>query len=311
MSTVTELIVVEPASVQDVFTKIEKLDPILAQIKAKASSIVPDTSTAKGRAEIKSLAYQVTRTKTYLDGLGKDLVSDMKKLPAIVDASRKKVRDELDALAEQVRKPLTDWEAEQERLAAEQRALEEAEAMAKRLEADWELALLMNEKFDRDKADAQEREAREAREREERIAAAAKEAAERAAAAEIEDAKRREREAREAAERAEQARKDAEARAERDRIESEQRAELARKDAAHREEFARQNAIEQERKRAEEQRQQEEAERRKREADTAHRAEVNRAVLADLIAAGLNADQAKAVICAIVKNKVRHTAITY
>lgn len=167
----TELIVIEKASVHDVFTKADKLDPIIAQIRAMVSSVVPDTTTAKGRAEIKSRAYQVTRTKTYLDGLGKDLVAEMKKLPAIVDASRKRVRDEPDTLAEQVRKPLSDWEAEQERLAAEQRAREEA--------------------------------------------------------------------------------------------------------------------------------------------DMAHRAKINREVLADLMTAGLTEDQAKAVICAVVKNKVRHTAITY
>lgn len=311
MAESNELIVIEKASVHDVFTKADKLDPIIAQIRAMVSSVVPDTTTAKGRAEIKSRAYQVTRTKTYLDGLGKDLVAEMKKLPAIVDASRKRVRDELDTLAEQVRKPLSDWEAEQERLAAEQRAREEAEIMAKRIEADWELALLMNEKFDRDKADAKEREAREAREREERMVQAAREAAKRAAAAEVEAAQRREKEALEAAERAEQARKDAEARAELERKLSAEREEKARKDAEAKAEQARQSAIAEERRQQETDRQRAEQERQKREADMEHRAKINREVLADLMTAGLTEDQAKAVICAVVKNKVRHTAITY
>ncbi|EES5368095.1 cell envelope biogenesis protein TolA, partial [Escherichia coli] len=38
-------------------------------------SFVPDITTAKGRKEIAYLAYKVAQTKTYLDGLGKDLVA--------------------------------------------------------------------------------------------------------------------------------------------------------------------------------------------------------------------------------------------
>jgi colicin import membrane protein len=115
MSDVKELVVIEPANVLTVFTKPDQMDPILDRIFKEARSQVPDTSTAKGRAAIASLAYKVAQTKTYLDGLGKDLVAEMKKLPAVVDESRRNMRDKLDALKDEVRQPLTDWEAEQAR----------------------------------------------------------------------------------------------------------------------------------------------------------------------------------------------------
>lgn len=149
----TGLIVVEKTTAMAVFTESSKLDPLLAKITEKAKSLVPDTSTAKGRKEIASIAYQVARTKTYLDSLGKDLVDDLKEVPKKIDASRKKTRDYLDALAQEVRKPLDDWEAEQERISAEKKAKEEAELLAEQIETDHEIGLLLNREFDRQRAE--------------------------------------------------------------------------------------------------------------------------------------------------------------
>ncbi len=41
----------------------------------------PDIDTRKGRKAIASLAAKVARSKTYLDGLGKDLVAGWKRRP--------------------------------------------------------------------------------------------------------------------------------------------------------------------------------------------------------------------------------------
>ena len=75
----------------------------------------PSTATDKARKAIASQAYRVAQTKTYLDNLGKDEVARLKELPRQIDAARKVLRDELDALRDELRRPLTDWEAEQER----------------------------------------------------------------------------------------------------------------------------------------------------------------------------------------------------
>jgi hypothetical protein len=64
------LIVIEKSSVQNIFTEKSKIDRLLEEVRTKTLSIVPDVSTEQGRKNIKSLAYKVTKTKTYLDGMG-------------------------------------------------------------------------------------------------------------------------------------------------------------------------------------------------------------------------------------------------
>lgn len=92
------------------------LDEILSGIEGMARSITPDIGTAKGRREIASVAARVASSKTYLDGLGKDFVSGLKAQTKAVDAVRKDARDRLDALKEEVRRPLNAWEeAERDR----------------------------------------------------------------------------------------------------------------------------------------------------------------------------------------------------
>lgn len=86
------------------------LDAILARVEADARSLVPDITTVKGRSAIASTAARVTKTKTYLDAMGKDLTADLKRQTGAVDAERKAMRDRLDALKREVRKPLDDWE---------------------------------------------------------------------------------------------------------------------------------------------------------------------------------------------------------
>ena len=115
--TETALVVLEPTTVLAVFTEADKVDPILAAIKKIVAEFTPDTATANGRAEIASIAHKVARSKTYLGGIGKDLVDQYKEIPKKIDANRKRIRDELDALKDEVRRPLTKWEeSENERV---------------------------------------------------------------------------------------------------------------------------------------------------------------------------------------------------
>ena len=88
-----------------------QIDPILARIEAEVRSHAPDLTTDKGRKAIASLAYKVSQSKTALDNAGKKLTEDQKQAIAAVDAARKKIRDRLDLLRDEARKPLTDWEA--------------------------------------------------------------------------------------------------------------------------------------------------------------------------------------------------------
>ena len=96
-----------------VYTEEKGLEPWIEKIRAEALSLVPDTSTKKGRDAIASMAYKVRQAKSALDKVGKELVDRLKEQPKLVDAERKRMREALDALAEQVRKPLDEFEAKE------------------------------------------------------------------------------------------------------------------------------------------------------------------------------------------------------
>ena len=329
-----ELVKLDPATIQTVFTDAAQLDPILAQIAAGVRSCLSDVTTAKGRKEIVSRAFKVTKAKTYLDGLGKDLVADKKKEIGLVDASRKRMRDYLDDLAEETRKPVDDYEAEQAQLEQHRQEAESAAALAKEIEEKHELALFMNEKIDREKEEAKraaeqerlENEARIAREAAER---ATKEAQERAQA-EQDAAARREQDANDAAARAEQEKKEAEERAlqaekraTREREDAaaaaieakraeEARAAQAKKDADEREEQARIEATQASERRQRETAQAEADATSERERNKKHRLKIHTEAMQDLMTnAGLTHDQARAVVIAVGQKTVAHIAIAY
>ncbi|MFQ2114719.1 hypothetical protein ACK334_00225 [Aeromonas veronii] len=110
----TQLVVIEPTTAVALFTEGQGIAELLADIRQKATSLVPDITTTKGRKEIASVAYAVAKTKTYLEGFGKELTDKYKEIPKRIDANRKVLRDNLDALKDEVRAPLTKYEAAEE-----------------------------------------------------------------------------------------------------------------------------------------------------------------------------------------------------
>ena len=333
MSEITDLVVIEKTNALAVFTNQEQLDPLIEAIEKEARSLVPDLSTKKGRDAIASMAHKVARSKTYIDNAGKDLVAELKALPKQIDESRRLVRERLDALKDEVRRPLTEWEAEQERIKAEEamNAMhEEALVMnaefdrqrAAKIEADHEMALLMNEKIDRDREEARQKAEQAKREHEERIKREAEEKARReadeAAKREIEAAAAREREALlakelaereriESEQRAEREKKEALAKAERERIAAEEKAKREKEEAIQRERAAAE-AREQARLAEEKRIKDEEA---RRAADKEHRKIINNKALQDLIAAGVPEECAKLCIMAIAKGNITAISINY
>ncbi|HDG1657246.1 hypothetical protein AAIG28_25235 [Citrobacter freundii] len=323
MSEVTDLVVIEKSSAMDVFTNNEQLDPIIEKIEKEARSLVPDVSTKKGRDAIASMAHKVARSKTYIDNAGKDLVAELKALPKQIDESRRIARERLDALKDEVRRPLTEWEAEQERIKAEEAAKIKAEEDRKQFESDHEIALLMNEKHDREakeKAEEAERQ-RIAHEEELKRQAAeqAKREAEEKAAAELAAAKKREEDAiaaraqaellaKQAQERAEQEAKDAAAKAEAEKkaaIEAEQLKAQEEADRIKREAEAKEAARLAEEKRIAD-------EKAKREADVKHRKAVGTEIVNALTAnTSISRDQAIEVLKALMDGLVPRTQINY
>lgn len=323
MSEITDLVVIEKKNAMAVFTNNDQLDPLIELIEKEARSLVPDVTTKKGRDAIASMAHKVARSKTYIDNAGKDLVAELKALPKQIDESRRVVRERLDALKDEVRRPLTEWEAEQERIKAEEamNALHvEALAMnedfdrqlAARIESDHEMALLMNDAFDREQADkaAEAERQRIAHEEEiKRLAAAA-------AAREVEQRAQRERE--EAAHREAVLKAQAE-QAERDRIAAEQKAEADKQAAIEAERRKAQEEADRIRREAEQREQARLAEEKRkaddqarREADVKHRKAVGTEIVKALLAnTSLTRDQAIEVLTAIKDGNIPHTRISY
>lgn len=334
MSEIMDLVVIEKNNAMAVFTNNDQLDPLIEAIEKEARSLVPDVTTKKGRDAIASMAHKVARSKTYIDNAGKDLVAELKALPKQIDESRRIARERLDALKDEVRRPLTEWEAEQERIAAEKAAEEERlrieaeekaalEALKKQIESDHEMGLLMNDAFDRELAEKKAEAERQRIAREEEIKRLAEEKAKREAAEqsqrEIDAAAAREREAILAKERAEREQKEAAEKAERERIAAEQKAEADKQAAidaerrkAHEEaDRIRREAEQREQARmAEEKRKAEELARR--EADVNHRKAIGTDIVKALQAnTTLTRDQAIEVLSAIKDGKIPHTGISY
>lgn len=118
---------------------IEKVKDVAGEMLESLGDV--DFDVKAQRDKVISVAFDVTRTKTYIETFGKDIAAELKALPKLVDANRKKIRDELDDLAEKIRKPVTEWEkAKKEK--------EESDALAAAMPLMHEEALAMNEQYD-------------------------------------------------------------------------------------------------------------------------------------------------------------------
>ncbi|HDE1016806.1 TPA: hypothetical protein PCA95_000051 [Klebsiella quasipneumoniae] len=323
MSEIMDLVVIEKKNAMAVFTNNDQLDPLIEAIEKEARSLVPDVTTKKGRDAIASMAHKVARSKTYIDNAGKDLVAELKALPKQIDESRRVVRERLDALKDEVRRPLTEWEAEQERIKAEEAMnVLHAEALAMnedfdrqlaaRIESDHEMALLMNDAFDREQADKAAEAERQRIAHEEEIkrmaAAAAAREVEQRAQREREEAALREAALKAQAEQAERDRIAAELKAEADKqaaIEAERRKAQEESDRIRREAEQREQArLAEEKRKADEQ--------ARREADVKHRKAVGTEIVKALLAnTSLTRDQAIEVLTAVKDGRIPHTGISY
>lgn len=122
IETLTPEKVFAPGGVEEIITKLER------DVRALPAF---DISTEEGRDEIKALAYKIARSKTGLDELGKNFVAELKKQSGAIDADRRIIRERLDALKDEVRRPVTEWEtSEQARVDGHENALTQIRAAA-------------------------------------------------------------------------------------------------------------------------------------------------------------------------------------
>ncbi len=318
----TELAVIEIKPEQAPALYVQNgLDGYLTLIREQVKE-VPDLSTAKGRARIASLASQVSRSKTAIEKPGRDYLRQLKEAVKPAEIELRRFVTECDALRDEVRRPLTEWEEEQARIAAEAEQKAAAEALKKQVEADHEIALLLNEKFDRElaekKAEAERQRTAHEEELKRQAAEKASREAEEKAQREREDAARREAELKLKAEQAERDRIAAEKRAEAEKVAATEKAEREKKEAIEAEQRKAQEEVARIKREAEAKEEARLAEEKRiadenarRAADVEHRRTINRRVIADLVAQGIPDEHAKAVLLAIAGGKVPDAQIKY
>jgi len=120
-----DLMIQEPIEAKVIFAE-GGAQPILAVIRKQVDVFEADVTTAAGRKEVAAMAYKISRSKTFLEELGKEEKSGLKKKVDVIDGERKILKDGLDEMRDEVRQPLTDFEkAEETRIAKHEAHIQE------------------------------------------------------------------------------------------------------------------------------------------------------------------------------------------
>lgn len=344
MNTETQdLIVIDQATAVEVFSTNGGLDPFIKRVKDFVAAEQFDMSTEKGRTHIRSVAKKIGSSKKALEEKALELTEQWRKNTSLVNAEKKRMAEEMDALRDSILKPVQEFEQrqkekEQARVDGHKNVIEKMKSFAGfddtledlKNQEDY-LSSLKDYDFEEFKFQADNVFAEALKRIEDLRADIAAREAQRIEnerlAAELENARlEAERKAQE--EREKKIAADAKAKAEKEaaeRLEAEkQRLEKERQDAIdaqriakekHDAELARlakekQEADAKEAKRIADENKAE-SDRLAREADKEHRAKINNAAVDDLIKAGLTEDDAKMVIVSIAKGLVRNVKISY
>lgn len=87
------------------------LQQFIDLVKGEVLDEVPDLKTRKGRERIASLAAKVSKSKTAVEKPGRDYLRRLKEMPKVVEAELRVFVTAMDALRDETRRPLTEWEA--------------------------------------------------------------------------------------------------------------------------------------------------------------------------------------------------------
>ncbi|GGE30213.1 hypothetical protein GCM10011360_17840 [Primorskyibacter flagellatus] len=111
--TTTDIIEIDIPHKTDVPALFETKDGVpnlVAKIEKQARSFAIDYTTEAGRKEAKSLAAKVSRSKTLIDEVGKEQNEERNRLNKEVNALRNLATSRLDALRDEIKAPVVEWE---------------------------------------------------------------------------------------------------------------------------------------------------------------------------------------------------------
>ncbi len=101
---------------EELFLNKENFRQILIDAQKIGRGLVADPTTEEGRIQIKTMAKKVSTLKNLIEEKGKEVAAELKAKPKLIDATRKEVKDTLDKLKEDVLKPIVDIEKRQEQI---------------------------------------------------------------------------------------------------------------------------------------------------------------------------------------------------
>lgn len=101
---------------EQLFLHEENFVPMLQQVKKIARGLIADVHTKEGIAARKSLNRKLSSLKTAIEDEGKKVAAALKAKPKIIDATRKRVKDTLEMLQEEVMAPIKAIEARQKEI---------------------------------------------------------------------------------------------------------------------------------------------------------------------------------------------------
>ncbi|WP_312158871.1 hypothetical protein [Acinetobacter sp.] len=97
---------------------------LFERIAQEARSHVPDVTTKKGRDQIGSLALKISKSKTFIEKCGKELVADQKAQIKLIDDDRIATVKKFDELRNEILAPRDAWEqAEKDRVAKHEESI--------------------------------------------------------------------------------------------------------------------------------------------------------------------------------------------
>jgi hypothetical protein len=101
---------------EELFLNKENFRQVLIDAQKIGRGLVADPTTKEGCIQIKTMAKKISTLKNLIEEKGKEVADEIKEIPKLVDATRKEVRDTLDKLKEDVLKPIVDIEKRQEQI---------------------------------------------------------------------------------------------------------------------------------------------------------------------------------------------------
>lgn len=101
---------------EELFLNKENFRQVLIDAQKIGRGLVADPTTKEGCIQIKTMAKKISTLQKLIEEKGKQIAAELKAKPKLIDATRKEVKDTLDKLKGDVLKPLVDIEKRREQI---------------------------------------------------------------------------------------------------------------------------------------------------------------------------------------------------